>query len=45
MLEEDLKLLIAYFNEMHYGMKSGVNMRELKTAVFDVALLGKKHKE
>lgn len=44
-LEEDLKLLIAYFNEMHYGMKSGVNMRELKTAVFDVALLGKKHKE
>lgn len=40
-LEEDMKLLIAYFNEQKYGMKPEEPLGEvLKTAVFDTALLG-----
>lgn len=38
-LTEDMKLLIAYFNEMHYGIPSGINRQEFKTAIFDEALV------
>ena len=34
-IEEDLRLLIPYFNYKHYGMEASVEMATLKTAIFD----------
>ena len=34
-IEEDLRLLIPYFNYKHYGMEVSVEMATLKTAIFD----------
>ena len=33
-LEEDMKLLIDYFNHMQYGMETDIAMDELKKTVF-----------
>lgn len=34
-IEEDMRLLIDYFNHMYYGQELHVSMRDLKTSVFD----------
>ena len=34
-LEEDMKLIVSYFNKMYYGMDTGVDMKKLKTTVFN----------
>ena len=34
-IEEDMRLLIDYFNHMYYGQELNVSMRDLKTSVFD----------
>ncbi|MCR5324489.1 MAG: hypothetical protein K6E85_14620 [Lachnospiraceae bacterium] len=34
-LEEDMKLIVTYFNKMYYGVDNGVDMEELKTTVFN----------
>lgn len=34
-LQEDMELLIAYFNQMYYGMEPTVDLKLLKTSVFE----------
>ena len=34
-LEEDMKLIVAYFNKMYYGIDTGVDIKALKTTVFE----------
>ncbi len=33
--EEDMTLIIRYFNHMYYGMETGIDMAALKTSVFE----------
>ncbi len=34
-IEEDMRLMTAYFNKVHYGIKEEINIAALKTSVFD----------
>ena len=34
-IQEDMELIVAYFNHMYYGMNTGIDMEALKTTLFE----------